>query len=886
MKIKELKIEKFGSIKNAELKITDGMNFLYGFSEAEKNAIVDFIIIMLYGTVDNYRTDIRQIYLPEDGSDISGSIIFEHDDQSFELKRIFDKNRRKKDKITLTNITKNTSQELPFNIRPGEYIFNVSKEIFWRNSYINESAGISMMKTSHSGIMSSMLSNLISTASETTSVSDVAKCLNSYCDTHKNNSPAYAVADKKQYLDNLKDELNSALETENKKLSLQSNCSELQKQYTSENKTYNKLKSRLEIQDILIQIDDIEKTVNSPELFSHVSAQFNDIKSILKQNRVESNRKNFDKANEKYKRVKHLANEKDEELTKVKNASVELGRYTPKGDSESLQKVIDNQKLIEQAHSTLDTLNNQLTEKLEEQSSIKENVSEARLKLELAEQDLIRHNEMANMKISQAEERLHNSSQEIDLAPVKKSKNLFLAFFILLVLFALLIIFINNTVMTIIISLLILSCMYTIGVKVGKERKIRKHTRVDENEMRANELSLRNMKNQANSDRDKLNSKIAAARNQLKDLQKKESKVKHQLESLKKEISETKNMIEHHTDEKSKSEKHISQPDPKFYSIRSEIAESERKISMIEKEISEINSEILNDLSPIREFENIDEAYLFIESNLSLINEYNSLSEKLDILGNKEKLEYAKSHNNQRIIELKQRLNQLTGGKEVKKVSTEEYNELKKLEHSLLENTSKLKDKYIEAITSMKIQYNDSNCCAVIDKKIQKLEKETEETENLIKSVKIAIDSFNDTLCEIREKYAPSVARRTSEILAELTNNKYSSISIKGGKIVIKDKDKNPVNFETINKSTCDQIYFSLRLAVSEITAGSVRYPIILDDVFERLNETKAAVLLKFLVKYAEKSQIIIFSNHNMISNLISIENIPTDNINIISFNK
>ena len=180
MKIKELKIEKFGSIRNAELKITDGMNFLYGFNEAEKNAIVDFIIIMLYGTVDNYRTDIRQNYLPEDGSDISGSIIFEHDDQSFELKRIFDKNRRKKDKITLTNITKNTSQELPFNIRPGEYIFNVSKEIFWRNSYINESAGISMMKTSHSGIMSSMLSNLISTASETTSVSDVAKCLNSY----------------------------------------------------------------------------------------------------------------------------------------------------------------------------------------------------------------------------------------------------------------------------------------------------------------------------------------------------------------------------------------------------------------------------------------------------------------------------------------------------------------------------------------------------------------------------------------------------------------------------------------------------------------------------------------------------------------------------------
>ena len=60
MRIKELHIEKFGTIRNLTINTSEKLNYVYGLNEAEKTTVIDFIEIMLYGTVNNYREDIRE----------------------------------------------------------------------------------------------------------------------------------------------------------------------------------------------------------------------------------------------------------------------------------------------------------------------------------------------------------------------------------------------------------------------------------------------------------------------------------------------------------------------------------------------------------------------------------------------------------------------------------------------------------------------------------------------------------------------------------------------------------------------------------------------------------------------------------------------------------
>ena len=97
MRIKELHIEKFGTIRNLTINTSEKLNYVYGLNEAEKTTVIDFIEIMLYGTVNNYREDIREKYLPDDGSDMYGSIVFEHKGDEITLERVFNAGRYKKD---------------------------------------------------------------------------------------------------------------------------------------------------------------------------------------------------------------------------------------------------------------------------------------------------------------------------------------------------------------------------------------------------------------------------------------------------------------------------------------------------------------------------------------------------------------------------------------------------------------------------------------------------------------------------------------------------------------------------------------------------------------------------------------------------------------------
>lgn len=883
MKIKKLHITKFGNVRDLDINISDGMNYLYGIDEDTKTAVMDFIVVMFYGTVNNYREDIREKYLPLDGSDMSGKIVFEFKGDVYVLERVFNAGRYKKDTIVLLNKTKDKCEELAYNVKPGEYLLGVSKDIFTRNAYLNQSDSLPKTSKDYASEMQDLLSNLISTASESISVSEVARELNSYCDEADEESISYSVRDKKTEMLELEDTLKSACRIEKDKLEHQNKCNELYSKFNQQKRNYQKIKDSLELQDMITELESISGNVNNEQLFKTTSEKYNEISGKLKKTKILEYREAFDKACESYKQIGKLKKTLDSEIQKKTNLSVDLARYTPKGDDSSLQNVINLQSNIESTGETLRTLHFQLDEKRKERNQYAEKLREAKEKVEEAERELTRQEEMSRSKISQAESELHNSGQTVNTKAVNKSKNLGLAIFMLVVFIGLLIVFLNNIIAVVFLGLAIFSDLYMILVKLRKEKKVSQYVRVDENTLRERERFLRNLKTMCSSERDIYVSKLSVVKNQYDEIKRKDNALKKQLQSLENEIKTSEENLRKYNAEKEGSAKNITSPDPIFYSIRSEINDIERSAELHEQNINELQKSILSDLTPIADFADFAAAEAFITETVSLLEKYDKLSDKLSILGDKEKSSIVAARNKVRADQLKERITKVSGGKPVKKLTPEEYDSLKKMADSLFETNNKIREEYISEITNLKIKYNDSTCVANTEHRIHRLQREISDIDGYLKTVKLAISSYNDALEVIHDEYAPKVARRTSEILSEITKGKYASVSIKGGKIVVRDKDRNIISFDKLGSTALNIIYFSLRLAVSEITAGKMNYPVILNDYYLRVSEARVAELLKFLKSYAEKSQVIIFSPTNRISSVALNEQIDIDDVNLSS---
>ncbi len=885
MKINEIHITKFGTVKDLNITASDSLNFFYGIDESKKKTIIDFINSMLYGTVNKNNEDIRSEYIPEDGSDMSGSLKFKHNEKEYILERIFSAGKSSRDKITLKNLTDDKSENIPSKTNPGEYIFNTSRDIYERNTNLNESEAVSLLTTSHSKIMQSLLSNILTTASENISVSDVAKSLNSYNDNKIKNSVAYLLHEKEKNISLLNDELKSAQDTEKDKIKLQDNCSQLQNEFNRYNKRYEKLKVEIEYQDMLKELEKLTNSENSHQNFIEISKQYEQKSGLLKETRILGNKEVFaqcrlilEQINNHKKELRNLSEQKQK-------TEIDLCKYTPKDNADIHENIIETAHLIEESEYTL---NSHISSKKELETlrqEIKDELMKADFEFQTVNSEYEHFEEISQHKILLAQEKLHNSSFKVDIKPVQKSNNLIYASILLICLALTLIIFINNSFMFVILILAMLSLVYSIFMKVSKEKKLN-ISRVDENVLRIAEREVRDIKNQYTLESDKRKSKIASATRHISSLKAKEKDILSQIEKIDAKIEQVKENIAFYQKQKSLDEAKITPPDPKYYSIKSELGSIEQKITEYEDMIKRLSNEMLEKAKQLKSFTSYSDAAGFITHYAEIFDEMESLGDKLSTFSSKEKTDAAKAENKRRINELKKLLKQSKSTKKETVLSEKEIIELKETAAKLLEQSLEIKNKYISSITNMKIQYNDSLNAACIEDNIRSCESEIAELKAKQKYVKTAISSYNDALDDIKKEYIPAIAKKSSEILYMLSAGKYTAVSIKSGKIVVKDDKKNPIDFETISKQSCDQFYLSLRLAVAEITSKDVVLPVILNDIFLNFNETKSSALLKFLMEYSKKKQILIFSHHNQISAIAAKNEIPLKSINMVSLKK
>ena len=179
MKIKNLKINGFGKLKDKEINLEDGINIIYGENEAGKSTLLKYITSMFYGLSKNKNGGTMpevERYEPWNSEEFSGRISYELDNnETYEVYREF---RKKNPKIFDKNLEDVSKQ---FNIdktKGNEFFYEqvgLEEEIF-TSSIITKQAEVKLDEKMQNTLIQK-ISNILGTGEDTTSYATIVNKL-------------------------------------------------------------------------------------------------------------------------------------------------------------------------------------------------------------------------------------------------------------------------------------------------------------------------------------------------------------------------------------------------------------------------------------------------------------------------------------------------------------------------------------------------------------------------------------------------------------------------------------------------------------------------------------------------------------------------------------
>ncbi|WP_410769647.1 AAA family ATPase [Fontibacillus sp. BL9] len=114
------------------------------------------------------------------------------------------------------------------------------------------------------------------------------------------------------------------------------------------------------------------------------------------------------------------------------------------------------------------------------------------------------------------------------------------------------------------------------------------------------------------------------------------------------------------------------------------------------------------------------------------------------------------------------------------------------------------------------------------------------------------------------EERQPEVLQAASGYLAEMTGGTYRRILMKMGsqELMAEHRDHGPIGSAYLSRGTAEQLYLSMRLALSGAVSGRANMPILLDDLFVNFDAGRLAGAMSVLKNVADKHQLIMMTCH------------------------
>ncbi len=148
-----------------------------------------------------------------------------------------------------------------------------------------------------------------------------------------------------------------------------------------------------------------------------------------------------------------------------------------------------------------------------------------------------------------------------------------------------------------------------------------------------------------------------------------------------------------------------------------------------------------------------------------------------------------------------------------------------------------------------------------------------------LKALDLAVSTIDRISGEMQGRIGNRLRKRTSEIFREITEGKYHQVLLDEDFRISVDTGEHLIPLEQLSRGTMEQLYFSLRMAASEILCQEESLPLLLDDVFVMYDEKRLAQTLKWLAKCGK--QVLLCTCHTREAKLLRQMGLPFHEIRL-----
>ncbi len=132
--------------------------------------------------------------------------------------------------------------------------------------------------------------------------------------------------------------------------------------------------------------------------------------------------------------------------------------------------------------------------------------------------------------------------------------------------------------------------------------------------------------------------------------------------------------------------------------------------------------------------------------------------------------------------------------------------------------------------------------------------------EDTYAALTLAQQTLSDATMELQRRFAPQITKRTQQLFSRMTGGRYDRLTLtedfRINAAAVQEDTLHSVQWRS--EGTVDQLYLSLRLAVSE--ALTPQAPLVLDDALVRFDDKRLAAAMEILEEEAAQKQVILFT--------------------------
>ncbi|SER85269.1 Uncharacterized protein YhaN [Gracilibacillus ureilyticus] len=128
----------------------------------------------------------------------------------------------------------------------------------------------------------------------------------------------------------------------------------------------------------------------------------------------------------------------------------------------------------------------------------------------------------------------------------------------------------------------------------------------------------------------------------------------------------------------------------------------------------------------------------------------------------------------------------------------------------------------------------------------------------------IAAEKIAKAKAKYYADYIPKIFQYASEYFAKLTKRKYKEIFVPGPDewIKVRDTDGMIYTVEELSQGTKDQLYISLRFALSKVVSTKVKLPFLIDDGFVHFDTERKELMVQLLEEICKEHQVVYFTTN------------------------